>query len=526
MLNAGHVIRPLVIPSYVILSYVILSYVILSLSKGCRRAVEGRQPRKAVAVLTDPRRGCTLDDELGIARSTFASRAFGGPMKCVTLAVVCALLTGCGQRDAGWAGQSALLPASSRFSSGEYIQHVVVMIQENRSYDNLFATFPGGDGATNGKTHDGKTIRLKQGGLQFDSLGHQHFAFEKEYDHGRMDGFDLVSRAIGRGDKIPAGNYAYRYVNPESIAPYWALARQYVLADHMFSTQSSSSFTAHQDLIAGGTPVGDGENVIDFPTPSAWGCDAAPGTVTSLITARGHYLRDAGPFPCFTYATLRDLLDAKGISWLYFTNAMPSSVWNAFDAISAVRNGSEWTQKIVIPQRRIFSTVRQGVLPAVSWVIPDALDSDHPGIHSDSGPSWVARVVDAIGESPYWDSTAIVVLWDDWGGEYDHVPPPQLDGQGLGMRVPMLVISAYARRGFAGQSGFISHQQYEFGSILKFVEDNWHLGRLGTSDVRAKSIADCFDFTQPPRSFIPIQAKYSQSYFERRPASGLPVDTY
>ena len=158
-------------------------------------------------------------------------------MKCVMLAVFCALLLGCGQRGAGWPGDSALPAAVSRSSSGNYIQHVVIMIQENRSYDNLFATFPGGDGARDGKTHDGKTIRLKQGGLEFDSLGHQHFAFEKEYDHGRMDGFDLVMRAVERGAKIPAGKYAYRYVNPELIEPYWAMARQYVLADHMFATQ-------------------------------------------------------------------------------------------------------------------------------------------------------------------------------------------------------------------------------------------------------------------------------------------------
>ena len=163
-------------------------------------------PTQSCVPLTAPRGGCTLR----------------GGVKCVMLAVFCALLLGCGQRGAGWPGDSALPAAVSRSSSGNYIQHVVIMIQENRSYDNLFATFPGGDGARDGKTHDGKTIRLKQGGLEFDSLGHQHFAFEKEYDHGRMDGFDLVMRAVERGAKIPAGKYAYRYVNPELIEPYWA----------------------------------------------------------------------------------------------------------------------------------------------------------------------------------------------------------------------------------------------------------------------------------------------------------------
>jgi phospholipase C len=292
----------------------------------------------------------------------------------------------------------------------------------------------------------------------------------------------------------------------------------------MFTTQSSSSFTAHQDLIAGGTPV-DGDNVIDFPVPASWGCDAKPGTVTSLITSTGKYRRDKGPFPCFTYATMRDLLDARGLSWTYFTSYSRVYVWNAFDAIKVVRYGSEWKTNIVIPQTGIFAAITNGQLPAVSWVIPDALDSDHPAPHSDSGPSWVASIVNAIGESNYWQSTAIVVLWDDWGGEYDNVPPPQLDGQGLGMRVPMLLISPYAKETSPSQPGYISHTQYEFGSVLRFIEDNWNLGRLGTSDTRANSIIDCFDFSQPPRTFTPIGTKYPRSYFLHRPPSELPLDT-
>jgi phospholipase C len=412
-------------------------------------------------------------------------------------------------------------------ASSGYIQHIVVLIQENRSFDDFFATFPGADGATSGqmKTPSGDvTVQLKEAGLDSNSLGHEHFSFLKEFDKGKMDGFNLVKRALRKGVKVPAGEYPYRYVDPRYIKPYWSIAQQYVLADHMFMTQGSSSFTAHQDLIAGGTPIGNGNNVIDFPSPSAWGCDAAPGTVTSFVSPDGKVHQDKGPFPCFTYPTLRDLLDRKGLSWLYFTNTSGSYVWNAFDAIYDVRYGDEWKNNIVIPETKIFTTISYNQLPAVSWVIPDAVDSDHPGSHSDSGPSWVADVVNAIGESSYWDSTAIIVIWDDWGGEYDHVPPQQLDGQGLGMRVPMLLISPYARENGSGQPGYISHTQYEFGSILKFIENNWQLGRLGTTDVRANSIGDCFDFTQSPRTFVPIRTKYSRSYFEKRPPSGLPLD--
>jgi phospholipase C len=422
------------------------------------------------------------------------------------------------------------LPGSARQTSGSsgQIQHVVIMIQENRSFDDFFATFPGATGATQGlmKLPSGDVyVPLKKAGLDSDSLGHQHFSFLKEYDNGKMDGFNLVERAISRGNKVPAGTYAYRYVAPWHIKPYWFIAQNYVLGDHMFTTQGSSSFTAHQDLIAGGTPV-NGDNVIDFPNPATWGCNGKPGTTTNLITPSGNYLRGKGPFPCFSYETMRDLLDGAGLSWLYFTNPANSSYWNAFDAISAVREGPEWTTNIVVPETQIFNTISYGQLPAVTWVIPDAQTSDHPGDHVDKGPEWVASVVNAIGESQYWPSTVVIIVWDEWGGEYDNVPPPQLDGQGLGPRVPLLIVSAYDRETTGSQPGYISHTQYEDGSILKFIEENWGLPSLGTSDLRANSIGDSFDFTQAPRAFIPIPASYSIDYFKHYKASSAPIDEY
>jgi phospholipase C len=445
------------------------------------------------------------------------------------LAVSAVAMSGCATgRLTGAPGEPSLSaqPASSK--SEPLIQHIVFIVQENRSFDDFFATFPGADGATSGlmKTPGGDvTVRLKKAPLDSDSLGHQHSSFEKEYDGGKMDGFSLVKRALQKGVVERAGTYPYRYVDPKEIQPYWTIARQWVLADHMFPTQSSSSFTAHQDLIAGGTPMGGGKNVIDFPTPSSWGCDAPLGTVTSLITSTGKYLRDKGPYPCFTYRTLRDLMDAKDVSWLYFTNPTNNSVWNAFDAIKAVREGSEWTTHIVRPESDFFAYVTSRELPQVSWVIPDEINSDHPGNRQDTGPSWVASIINAIGQSRYWPSTAIVVVWDDWGGEYDQVPPPQLDGQGLGMRVPMLLVSPFARTTSPSQPGYISHTQYEFGSLVRFVEDNWNLGRLGTTDGRANSVLDSFDFTQAPRPFTTIPSKYRKAFFERQKPSGLPVDS-
>jgi phospholipase C len=466
-------------------------------------------------------------------------------------ALLASIAVGCARGGMSQGSDGSFVPGLRRLHhSGTPIAHVVIMIQENRSFDDFFATFPGATGATYGCAmaspvpdssereaseprrcpRGDKVVKLKAGTLEGESLAHQYYGFKREYDRGRMDGFNLVTVQTERGIRVPAGLYAYQYVDPKYIAPYWSLAKTWVLADHMFTTQGSSSFTAHQDLIAGGTPIQVGsqvENVIDFPIPSSWGCDAKPGTVTSLITSTGAYRRGLGPYPCFSYETIRDLLDAKGLSWLYFTNTSPVGVWDAFEAIKSVRRGSEWKTHIIVPETDIFEYISNGELPAVSYVIPDAGTSDHPGPHGDRGPQWIASVVNAIGESAYWPSTLVVVLWDEWGGEYDNVPPPQLDGQGLGPRVPMLLISAYDKETSSGTPGYISHTQYEDGSVLKFIEENWNLGRLGTSDARANSIGDCFDFNQTPRPYIKVASSLSIGYFAHHyHVSSAPIDEY
>jgi phospholipase C len=431
------------------------------------------------------------------------------------------LLTGCGGGGSSAAGP---LPPPAAAKKGKYFTHIVFLIQENRTFDNLFATFPGADGTTRGKTHNGGSIPLRKADLESPiSPNNGYLPFwVKDCNAGdtgvcRMNGFDAVP--IG---KTP-GTYVYQYVDPAQIAPYWDLAKQYVLSDHTFQTQGSGSFTAHQDLIRGGTEIGNSESLIDFPTKAPWGCDAPSGVVTSLITANNHYMGGVGPFPCLSYATLRDLLDAGGISWRYYTPAFGNfagNLWNAFDAIDAVRYGPEWSADVISPETDVFTDIDRDTLPAVSWIIPDYRNSDHPGDNSDTGPSWVAQVVDAIGESDAWNTTAIVILWDDWGGWYDHVAPPGSRRYGgLGFRVPMIALGPYAKQ------GYVSHNQYEFGSVVRFVEDNWDLGRLGTSDMHsADFVSDFFDFTQNPRKFVPIQSEYSKSYLLGQPPSNKPVD--
>jgi phospholipase C len=233
--------------------------------------------------------------------------------------------------------------------------------------------------------------------------------------------------------------------------------------------------------------------------------------VTSLITESNQFMHNAGPFPCLSYQTLRDPLDAGGVPWRYYAPEVGQSfggdLWNAFDGIRAVRYGSEWNTNVTWPETNVFKDITAGKLPSVSWVIPDYQNSDHPGDTSDTGPSWVAQVVNAIGNSPDWNSTAIVVTWDDWGGWYDHVAPTILNSYGYGFRVPLIVISPYAK------AGYISHTIHDFGSILKFMEETFGLPSLGYADAAADNLSDRFDLSQTPLIFKTINAPLSAAHF-------------
>ena len=444
-------------------------------------------------------------------------------------------ISGCGGGSPSvQAPQQAMMRKPSSPSSP--IKHVVIIVQENRTFNDFFATYPGADGTTTGnaKAEPNCSPPIQQGTIPLTKvnlvvhkdLDHKYSGYQTARDNGQMDGFDAVLGGAG-----PECTYPYQYTDPKQIQPYWDMAEQYALAEHMFTTQGSDSFTAHQDLIRGGTVVDTKEGMIDFPTCGNcwWGCDAPPGTYTHLVTQHNMYLKtEQGPFPCSNkfatkYRTLADLLDAQSVSWKYYlppSNKIFGKLLSAFDVIAPVRYGSEWTTNIVTPETAIFSDISNNSLPAVSWVIPDEPESDHPGTSTDTGPSWVSSVVNAIGQSPtYWKSTAIIIVWDDWGGFYDNAPPKVMNYGGLGFRVPAIIVSPYAK------AGYISQTQYEFGSILKYIEQNWHLGTLSTSDARANSIIDSFDYSQPPITFKKIHAQYSKEYFIHRKPSYLPTDT-
>ncbi len=167
-----------------------------------------------------------------------------------------------------------------------------------------------------------------------------------------------------------------------------------------------------------------------------------------------------------------------------------------------IRYGPDWAADVVAPSQQFIADVGKGYLAGVTWITPSCYNSDHAGCLGKGGPAWVTSLVNAVGESQFWDTTAIFVMWDEWGGWYDHVAPPTLDYDGLGFRVPLVVVSPYAKK------NYVSHVQYEHGSILRFAEDTFGLAQLAASDARATSpAADCFDFSKPPRKFKPFAAR-------------------
>ena len=316
------------------------------------------------------------------------------------------------------------------------IKHVVIIIQENRSVDNLFNGFPGADTVRVGERRIGP-VNLEPVDLGFPAdVDHQHKAFVTEYDGGRMDGFADVFTTPRQPDEFP-----YAYVPENQVEPYWVMARRYTFADRMFQTNTGPSFPAHLYLVAGqGDFVASNPNHMET-THFAWGCDSPPTARVDVIDPQGEEV--PGPWPCLEMQTLADVANAEGVTWRYYAPSIGSlgSIWSAFDAIRHIRYGPRW-RDVISPETRVLADSEADDLPDITWVAPSAQNSDHPFpatatkkdiglIHgAQYGPEWVASVVNAIGRSSLWNSTTIFVVWDDWGGWYDHVPPPQLDSYG------------------------------------------------------------------------------------------------
>jgi len=486
-----------------------------------------------------------------------------------TILLLCATgfvlsLNGCGKGSATF----TVPPPISK------IQHVVIIFQENRTPDNLFQGLciaPYGSPsacATNasptqfeiqtsnwlnnqvagGITQPG-VIDLGTAGVNPDNydLSHAHSAFVDMCDLNasgacQMDGADLIptSCTAGTVNCPPPANPGFMYVNPADVQPYLTMAQTYTFADHMFQTNQGPSMPAHQFIISGTSAPSVGSNQFEAENPTGivnagnnTGCTAPAAEFVFLIDPAGV---ETPTYPCFDHPTLTDLLKTANISWRYYAPTA-GSIWTGPNAIAhmcvpsaptgGVCTGSDWTNNVVLSTGQnsapVLTDILNGKLATVTWVIPNGRESDHALSNDGSGPSYVASVINAIGNSQYWSNTAIILTWDDWGGWYDHVPPPQVlagpncaqwgCGYVYGFRVPMIVISPYAK------PAYISHANHDFGSILKFIETTFNLPSLGYADAPADDLSDCFNFSQTPIQFQTIAAPLKADYFmnDKRP---------
>jgi phospholipase C len=414
---------------------------------------------------------------------------------------------------------------------------VIVIMEENRSFDSFFGTYPGADGIP--MKHGVPTVCVPNGlgvcvkpfldrqGNEDSGGAHGPLAGKKDVDGGRMDGFIRVTRA-----KLIRRCRAHRheracaklrhpnlmsYHDGRQIPNYWAYARHFVLQDHMFEPNWGWSLPAHLWLVSGWSAKCRDPYRARTCTPNLNGPKNGP---SALLRRHPHG-------PLYAWTDLTWLLHKYRVTWASYVEkgAAPDcltgpiscytglkgpntpGMWDTLPDFTDVRQDGQLAAAQE-PLSRFFAAAKRGSLPAVSWVTPDWADSDHPGASIAEGQAWVTKLVDAVMKSHDWDNSAIFLAWDDWGGFYDHVEPPVVDGAGYGLRVPALVISPYARK------GYVDHQTLSFDAYLKFIEDDFlHGQRIDPKtdgrpdprpDVRENeavlgNLASDFDFAQKPR---------------------------
>jgi phospholipase C len=379
------------------------------------------------------------------------------------------------------------------------IEHVVFLIKENRTFDNMYGRFPGANGVSVGMDQgEPRALEPALDALPTD-IKHCYQCSLQAWNEGRMDGFATISAAADR--------HAYTQYVPGDLPNYWHWAEEHVLGDNFFASAQGPSFPNHLYTIAAQSG-GAHENPIQLQELlterhretglfKAWGCDSIEEAYIPVTDSEG--IAKKVP-PCFDFLTEGDLLTAADIPWAYYaaTQYQNGYIWSAYDAVRHIRENEAFWAEHVFPVDDFAEHARRGLLPPVTWVTPRFEVSDHPEYSMCLGENWTTEIVNAVMEGPHWEDTAIFLTWDDYGGFYDHVPPPQVDGFGFGIRVPLLVISPYARE------GFVTHELGEFSSVLRFIEDNWGLTQLTHRDRDATPLVSAFDFTQEPRPPDPL----------------------
>ncbi len=443
-------------------------------------------------------------------------------------------------------------------------KHVVVIFQENRTPDNLFyglcappfgtsesCSVTPGEGQYNIQKSNWADINSSSGVTQptpvplanhYD-LSHAHSGFTAMCDADPVTGncrMDGASRVGCSGNCLSKSQFKYVDNSAGQVNPYLTMATQYGWANYMFQTNQGPSFPAHQ-FIFGGTSAPStaddaagifaSENMTNTGTSGlngVAGCIAGTGTTVQLIGPSGIENPTDKVYPCFEHQTLADVLPSS-VTWRYYAPSA-GSIWTAPDAIQHICKstgpggecvGQAWSNNVDLKPADVLQDIGSCNLRSLNWVIPTGANSDHANANDGGGPSWVAAIVNAIGNSSncdggagYWKDTAILIAWDDWGGWYDHEPPAKLTypqgGYQYGFRVPLIVISPYTA------SHYINNVRHDFGSILRFIESNFGIqeGILNFADARAdNNLSEFFDFSLPPRRFQTISAPLPAKFF-------------
>ena len=447
---------------------------------------------------------------------------------------------------------STVTTVSTQQVSGSPIAHVIVVVMENRTPDNLFCT--AGTLLSPGGTAVGPfpgmqlSCPLATNAAAWTSLAspadpnHSYPELVAEWDGGKLDGFaaDPVTVFGSTSPAKPIPGFTNTYVPPNETPVYALLAATYSSAAYMFSSALVPTFPGHQYLFAGQS------GASDDPTSSVWGCDAPAGSLVSTFGTGNA----AGPsvFPCFDYQSIADLMIAKNVTWAYYTGEPLTTDGNT-DAVSAIkhlRNGAAFAN-VISPPDAVDSALQNCRLPSVSFVTPPAFASDHSGTLSAGGPGFVGDIyinllqtkLQAQTQCQYLNNTAMILTWDDSGGWYDHVAPPTdpMTGRPFGFRVPLVVISPYANHP-ASAPVFVSQNNYfTFGSILRYIEDNFGLGSLGLQDAESIDLntgnpaTSLFNYAQTPIKPISglllqtVQRSIQGAKATNRTPVGTPVDS-
>jgi phospholipase C len=455
------------------------------------------------------------------------SRGVAGNLSFVGLAVV--VLGACGPLSLGRSNAS---PGSA--TGVHKIQHVIVIMQENRSFDSYFGTFPGVDGLTviNGKAGNcvpdprtgGEACSVHDSSAMNGGGPHGQNDATADINGGAMDGFVSQAEGGNRGcsathdPKCGGGTTpdVMGYHDAREIPNYWSYAQHFTLDDHLFQPNASWSLPQHLYMV------------------SEWSARCAtsdPNSCRNALQSPGNPPDQAGnkarSAPDYAWTDLTYLMYKNKVSWKYYVqkgiepdcrnsgavdcppvnqNARTPGIWNPLPFFDTVHQDNQLSN--ITDVTNFYKDARYGTLPNVTWITPSGQNSEHPPSSIADGQAWTTSLVNAAMQGPEWNSTAIFLSWDDWGGFYDHVSPPSVDANGFGLRVPGIVISPYARNGHV-DANTMSQDVY-----VKFIEDDFLGGRRldprtdGRPDPRISvrenfaqvgNIASDFDFTQPPR---------------------------